>query len=311
MNWGILGFGYMGKKFLSESKNLADISVVAVASRSQKLTGNNRIQFFSNYKELICNSNLDGLYISTTPNKHFDIIKLGIGKTVPIFCEKPIFFSSKEIAEFNELKQSLYVAENISFMFDTKIMELIQEIKKGLLGKLLEVNIKLQRKLNPYARYRILNPLTSRGALHDYGMYGIHFLNVLFENLLILNYDLKYEGLNDFEGKINFLGNNSIPCNLYYSIELEHGNEIIMKGTNGSVKFQDFLSQNIEISFEEETQESLFGKNHKSKYESSFSNVISKVSEEIMSGKKVSFFTPLKLSILTATSIFEIIDKKA
>lgn len=300
----------MGKKFLSESKNLGNINVVAVASISQKLAKDESIQFFSNYEELINYSNLDGLYISTIPTKHFDVIKLGISKNLPILCEKPLFFSGQEIVEFNKLKLSSYVTENISFMFDAKITELIREIKNGLLGNLVEVKIKLQRKLNPNARYRIMNPLTSRGALHDYGMYGIYFLNILFENLSVLNYDLRYDGLNDFEGKINFLGNNTVQCNLFYSIEIENGNEIIIEGTKGLVKFEDFLSKNTKVSIEGEINEFVSNKDYKSKYENSFSRVILKVSEEILSKKIESVYTPFNVSILTQTLMFQIIDKK-
>ncbi len=310
MNWGILGFGYMGKKFFSESKALPNINVVAIASQSQKLIFDDKVERFSNYEDLILKSNLDGIYISTTPPKHFDIIKIAISNKVPIFCEKPIFFSEHETIEIKELAQSSYLSENISFMFNPKITDLISQIKNGLLGDLTEVRITLLRKLNPSARYRIMNHQTSRGALHDYGMYGIYFLKVLFEELSIINYDLRYEGLNDYEGNVNFLGNNTVKCKLFYSIQLEKGCDVFIEGQNGSVRFKDFLSPYTEVFVETYPASMAIYKNNKKNFKNDFSGVILLVSQEIISAKLESSYAPISTSIETAKLMFKIINNK-
>ena len=80
INWGIIGFGKMGRIFLECFKNVdPKINLVGFASNTnsggKKFENKNLIKFNS-YEELIKSNKIDAIYISTLNNTHKGLVEL-------------------------------------------------------------------------------------------------------------------------------------------------------------------------------------------------------------------------------------------
>jgi predicted dehydrogenase len=308
MKWAIAGLGYMGKKFLHDTSKLDDTTVVAVASEHESRVNDQDFAFYRSYAEMFSEPNFDAVYISTTPNKHFDLLDMCLKSRIPALCEKPIFFNKSEIAKFKKVSSPSFIAENISFMFDTQVIELISALNRGLFGEISEVRINLRRKLNPLAQSRIMNRDISKGALHDIGVYGIHFLASIFDHLIVIQQKLNYEFENDYSGEVTFLANNLINCRLIYSIEHDTPNTILIMGSKIRIEVLDFLSQNLSINMCSDTSK-ILALSKKDVYYSNLARAVALTSKEISLSLPQSNFIPLSNSIRTAELIVEILDR--
>ena len=306
MKWAIAGLGYMGKKFLHDTKRLNDVIVTAVASQQEPIQTGEEFKFYKSYSEMFFEPNFDAVYIATTPNKHYNLLKMCLNARVPVLCEKPIFFSKSEIDDFKNISIQSFVAENISFLFDKQIIELIGAINQGLFGEISEIGIFLQRKLNSDARSRIMNRYLSKGALQDFGIYGIHFLTSIFMHLIVINQKIEYEFENDFSGEITFLANNSINCKLIYSIDDDLQNSILISGSLARIEILDFLTPYQSIYIRGNSPK-ILTLTKEDNYFSNLTRSVAHISKEISENLPQSNFVPLNNTIRTADLIVEIL----
>ena len=78
INWGIIGYGRMGKTFAQCFKKVkGNCNLVGISSNSNF---NNQSKFFKNYDELINSSKINAIYISTLNNTHKDLVIQSIKK---------------------------------------------------------------------------------------------------------------------------------------------------------------------------------------------------------------------------------------
>jgi len=101
MNFGIIGYGKMGKIYKNalESLNIK-IDFICDILETQK---EQDIQFYSDYSQAFKNSNVDGIIVSTYGPTHYEIIKKAIDRKIKyIICEKPFTTSVKHATELIE-----------------------------------------------------------------------------------------------------------------------------------------------------------------------------------------------------------------
>lgn len=309
MKWAVAGLGYMGKKFLQDTTKLNGVTVVAVASEHESKPNAKEFDFYGSYSEMFSRPNFQAVYISTTPNKHFEILDLCLAARIPALCEKPIFYCQSEIDKFASVQNPSFISENISFMFDSQVLELIDAVNQGLFGELHEIEIIIKRKLNPLARSRIMNKFTSRGALHDYGIYGIHFLISIFHDLTVVDQKINFELDNDYSGEITFLGNSFTNCKLIYSIDNDAPNSITIIGSKINVEILDFLTENQTIKMYNNSTKILSATKNTG-YFSNLTRTVDLISREISEDSSQSIFVPLSNSLRSAEIIFKILRNK-
>ena len=309
MKWAVAGLGYMGKKFLHDTTKLSDVTVVAVASEQESKPKAKEFDFFTSYSDMFSRPNFQAVYISTTPNKHFEILDMCVAARIPALCEKPIFYCQSEIDKFSRVSNPSFISENISFMFDSQVIELISGLNQGLFGEIREIKIVIKRKLNPLARLRIMNKFTSKGALHDFGIYGVHFLISIFHDLAVVDQKINYVFDNDYSGEITFLGNRFTNCKLIYSIENDAPNSILIIGSKINVEILDFLTENQTIKMCSNATKILSASKNSS-YFSNLTRTVDLISREISDDLPQSKFVPLGNSLRTAEIIFKILRNK-
>ena len=118
INWGIVGYGRMGKTFENCFKDPSqDFKLGAIASKSNSHQ-NKKIKIFQQYDDLINLSEIEAVYISTLNNTHKNLIKKCIEQNKKILCEKPLGLNSNEVKEIYNLinKKKYYFFEAIAFI---------------------------------------------------------------------------------------------------------------------------------------------------------------------------------------------------
>ena len=136
---GIIGLGRWGANILKNVLKMPDINLASVATSKtkviEKIPKNTKI--FRDWKELIDNSNLDGVIISTPAETHFEIACKSLKKGINTLVEKPLTINPNEAAiirnisiekkillmteftqvfnpKFQEMKKNLYLAGNLN-----------------------------------------------------------------------------------------------------------------------------------------------------------------------------------------------------
>ena len=77
INWGIIGFGRMGKTFADCFKNSNESSNLQQLSKSNSKISfeDKNLNVFKNYDELILSPKIDAIYVATLNNTHKEMMK--------------------------------------------------------------------------------------------------------------------------------------------------------------------------------------------------------------------------------------------
>ncbi|MHA1274244.1 MAG: Gfo/Idh/MocA family protein [Promethearchaeota archaeon] len=99
---GVLGYGYISKihiKNIFKFSNIVLTSIFSRTNKSDEFFKNKSISFYTDYKKMILNENLDAVIIATPTYTHKDIACYCIERGINIFLEKPMALNLKECNE--------------------------------------------------------------------------------------------------------------------------------------------------------------------------------------------------------------------
>ena len=139
---GIIGLGRWGTNILKDVLKIKDITLVSVATRNTQIFEKipKKCKIFNDWKELIDNSDLDGVIISTPAETHYEIASKAIKRGINTLVEKPLTININESEilrnisnekkillmteftqiynpKFQKMKQSLYLAGNLKNIY--------------------------------------------------------------------------------------------------------------------------------------------------------------------------------------------------
>lgn len=159
MKIGIIGLGSIGKRHVRCLKQLGYEDIIAL--RTKKGTTKTLPVEFNYIKEIFnvedfYSNNLDGVIISNPTSLHIETMKIPLEKKIPIFLEKPIADSLKQLREIED-----YDVTSVMVGFCWRYNEMIDIVKEfiasGKLGKIYKANLYCGQFLpswHPYADYR-------------------------------------------------------------------------------------------------------------------------------------------------------------
>ena len=188
INWGIIGLGNIGRKFLEcfDFSN-TEINLAGYASKSNSKKNSlisKNIQKFDSYEELIESKNIDAVYISTLNNLHKDLILLALKNNKKILCEKPLTINLKEAEEIRncikDKKDTLF--EAIAYRSHPQTHSLKKILLDKDIGevKKIESNFGFKiRKINKESR--LFKKEFGGGSILDLGCYPISFFNLFLD----------------------------------------------------------------------------------------------------------------------------------
>jgi len=215
INWGIVGYGRMGKTFENCFKDPSqDFKLGAIASKSNSHQ-NKKIKIFQQYDDLINLSEIEAVYISTLNNTHKNLIKKCIEQNKKILCEKPLGLNSNEVKEIYNLinKKKYYFSEAIAYRCHPQTFKLLEIIKDKNFGKLNKIEANFGFKVKKIKKdSRLFNKLLGGGSILDLGCYPISFFNLFVNNFSEIDiiktyYDLCETNV-DIRGEIHLKLNN-------------------------------------------------------------------------------------------------------
>lgn len=140
----IIGHGYWGKNLERVvQKNKKIFNLVGIVDLNYKTKKSKNIHFFNNFNDLLDSSiEVDCAVISTPATEHYELTKLALQNNINCLVEKPFVLKSNQATELFLLaknKKATLMVEN-TFLYDTSIIELINQVSSGKFGKIMHIN---------------------------------------------------------------------------------------------------------------------------------------------------------------------------
>ena len=187
MNWGIIGFGRMGKQYFDcfQQKN-SKLKLVCISSKTKKnLPKNMNIEFFQSYSDLISSNLVDAIYISTLNNTHKNLVIEAINNDKKILCEKPLGLNYEEVKELDiKLKNKKNLLnEAIAYRAHPQTRELLKILKDKEFGRIKAIDSNFGFKVRKIKKdSRLFNKEVGGGSILDLGCYPISFFSLFSNN---------------------------------------------------------------------------------------------------------------------------------
>ncbi|KAG8253982.1 trans-1,2-dihydrobenzene-1,2-diol dehydrogenase-like [Homalodisca vitripennis] len=186
--WGIISAGKISSDFVAAIKILPEKehTVLGVAARS-KLSAEefakkyNIPLSYGSYEELLCNPEIEVVYIGVLHPIHYEVAKLSLEHGKSVLCEKPLCMNAKETQQLIELakKKKLFLMEAVW----SRCFPVYEELRKALLSKtigdVLYVNTQFGAKIEVD---RIWKKELGGGTVLDLGIYTLQMATLVLGN---------------------------------------------------------------------------------------------------------------------------------
>jgi predicted dehydrogenase len=146
---GFIGFGRMGITHFSILNTHPSVEIAAVCDQSNTmmkiLHKYADVKTYSDYREMIDESNLDFVIISTPTDSHTDIIKYAIGNDLHTFSEKPFALTPAEGRESLLHLEGKSLVNQVGYVnrFNEVFMEVKKLLDTGVIGEVKNFSSKM------------------------------------------------------------------------------------------------------------------------------------------------------------------------
>lgn len=187
MNFGIIGFGNIARKFAKSIESSDGGKVIAIASHSLDkndpyLQNHPEILLYRNYEDLLADASVDAVYLALTHKYHKKWILEALEHHIPVLCEKPLVLHSQDVTEIQKkcMETDTYCMEALKTKFNTGFRHLKKDLSK--IGKLLRVEANFCSDASHLPDTCFLFDPEQGGALNDIGSYVLGFILALCPN---------------------------------------------------------------------------------------------------------------------------------
>jgi dihydrodiol dehydrogenase / D-xylose 1-dehydrogenase (NADP) len=187
IRWGILGTGYIARKFAEALTFVPEARLVAVGSRSAQTAEDfareyQRPRVHASYQALIEDPEVDVVYIATVNNLHRENCLAALNAGKPVLCEKPFMVNSAEAVEVISLarEKKLFLMEALWTRYIPAFQKARQVWEAGLIGelKVVESDFGFICDRNPPGP--LYDPALAGGSMLDVGAYPISLAHIAF-----------------------------------------------------------------------------------------------------------------------------------
>src|SRR5690606_34702702 len=115
---GVIGVGSIGKVHIDALRSLPNVEVVSICSRSNMAERAKQLgvhSYYTDYREMIDNENLDSVHICTTNDTHYEMTKYAIEKGLHIILEKPMTKTLEEAVSLAALVNDSKLVHEVHF----------------------------------------------------------------------------------------------------------------------------------------------------------------------------------------------------
>jgi dihydrodiol dehydrogenase / D-xylose 1-dehydrogenase (NADP) len=185
--WGIIGPGRIAQKFADCVEALPNSTIYAIASRSSDdihhLTHTMHAEVgYQRYEELVCDANVDAVYIATPHRFHYENAVLCLSHNKPTLIEKSFTVNARE-AECLAAKakeKGVFLMEAMWTRFLPVFRQVQRWVDSGKIGDIQLVTSSLGFLARRDLEDRLLNRTLAGGSVLDLGVYAIAFSQFIF-----------------------------------------------------------------------------------------------------------------------------------
>ena len=264
IKWGIVGFGNISNVFAKEIINSKNSILSSIATKKinlnldeiKKKFNLKKEEITSDYDEIFNNPEIDIVYIGLVNSLHKENIIKAAVKKKNILVEKPACINHLEFNECLEQikKNNIFFMEGMMYRHHPQTKKIIEIIKSNDIGHVINIEstygfnigrnifgIEFKRK---NIKSRLLNKSLGGGAILDVGCYPLTMSMLIaniqnnseMENTQIVrsNNVIDATGVDNF-GSLQLRFQNGIESNMSVSIRQKMKNNLIIKGTKGTL----------------------------------------------------------------------------
>lgn len=143
----VVGVGFIGTVHIEALRRLNGVEVAALMGSTteksmQKAEQLGVPKYFSDYEELLKDTEIDSVHICTPNNMHYEMSKKALLAGKHVICEKPLTVSIQEAEELNGLAQKSGLIHAICFniRYYPLLLQMKAMISQGELGEIYAVN---------------------------------------------------------------------------------------------------------------------------------------------------------------------------
>ncbi len=184
LNFGILSTSSIAPRFIAALREAGIGQIVALSSRTLEKAKEKAVQWdiptaYGSHLELLEDSNVNIVYISTVNAQHYPWAKAALEHGKHVICEKPCTTTAAQTRELFALasKQGLFLMEAEKMLFLPAILEAKRRIDAGELGviHMAELAHSFAATYNGW----MFDAAAGGGPLLSSGIYAVHLLTWL------------------------------------------------------------------------------------------------------------------------------------
>ncbi|MCD6519323.1 MAG: Gfo/Idh/MocA family oxidoreductase [Anaerolineae bacterium] len=168
---GIIGVGWWGTVgHLEPLSKDPKAEIVAVYSRTEDKAKQRAEQYhvsryYTDYRQLIDECNLDGVIIATTPNVHYEQARYALEHGLHVLMEKPFVLQSSQAEELAELAKAKGKLLGVChpLLFHPALQEAARYLRDGSLGKLFLISALFSQRVYELYKGQVENAFKASG----------------------------------------------------------------------------------------------------------------------------------------------------
>ena len=267
---GIVGYGRIANRFITESKYVSGVNVEGVFGPNLKslkeFAEKHELAFFE--KDLYAFlDKVEAVYIASPHLTHYDYIKKALERKKHVLCEKPMVLSSLQSFDVYSLaeKKGCVLLEAIKTAYAPGFIRLVSVAKSGLIGKIKNVDATFTKLVD--GEIRELDIDACGGSMTELASYPllaiVKLLGKEFENFNFFSYYDDKKKVDLFT-KINLKYKSAIAT-AKVGLGVKSEGDLVISGTKGYIYVPSpwWKTEYFEIRFEE----NYYSKKYYSKFE--------------------------------------------
>ncbi|MDE6882398.1 MAG: Gfo/Idh/MocA family oxidoreductase [Lachnospiraceae bacterium] len=187
IRWGLLGAGEILNRWMKGARQVEDMEIAAVASRSREraytMAQKFQIPEAMSYEEMLAREDIDVVYIPVPHTAHRELAVRAMEAGKGVLVEKPAAINAGEFQEMVDCakRNHVFLMEAVWTKFFPLMQELETRIGEGGIGqvRIVQSNFAFRNEVDPASRLFDVN--RAGGGLLDVGVYNLHFSRMILK----------------------------------------------------------------------------------------------------------------------------------
>lgn len=249
IKFGIIGPGKISHRFIKGMKDVKGAKIIACASRNIEKAQEVATQYgfeyaYDSYEKMLCNDEIDAVYIATPPHTHKELILLSLSHGKHVLSEKPLMGKSSDAKEcFDFAKEKgLMLMEANKGPFTPIFKQAKEWVDEGKIGRVLYID-----GSDSYRHYYdddhwVLLRDEAGGGMFDVGVYPLVFTDCLMNCEVIekKRMALDHNGQCDGFEQLLLRYENDVMASIRGGIDIQTINKIVIYGEDGYIESENF-----------------------------------------------------------------------